>query len=183
HAEGVDWTRPVDITRPEEVRALVAAVQPDEIYHLAAIHHSSEEDAHEDRAAFGRLYEVNFLSLVNFLDAVHAASPATRLFFAASSHVFGTPDADVQDETTPLRPESIYAMTKADGLWACRLYREKHNVFAATGILYPHESEHRDAKFLSQKIVRAAVRIKAGEQKELVLGRLDARADSRYAPH
>lgn len=180
-AFGLDWPRPVDITRPGEVEALVTAVRPDEIYHLAAIHHSSEEEHAEDLAAFHRLYEVNFFSLLNFLDAVRAGSPGSRLFFAASSHVFGTPENDVQDEETPLRPESIYAMTKADGLLACRLYRVRHGLFASTGILYTHESALRDEKFLSMKIVRGALRIKTGEQRELVLGRLDARIDWGFA--
>jgi GDPmannose 4,6-dehydratase len=180
-ASGLDWPRPIDITRPGEVEAVVTALQPDEIYHLAAIHHSSEEEHAEDLAAFRRMYEVNFFSLLNFLDAARVGSPASRLFFAASSHVFGTPTRDVQDEETPLGPESIYAMTKTDGLLACRLYRERHGLFASTGILYTHESALRDEKFLSMKIVRGALRIKADKQRELVLGRLDARIDWGFA--
>ena len=180
-ADGIDWPRPVDITRPDEVAALVAALRPDEIYHLAAIHHSSEEEHAEDLAAFRRMYEVNFFSLLNFLDAARRASPGSRIFFAASSHVFGTPAREVQDEDTPLRPESVYAMTKTDGLLACRLHRERHGLFASAGILYTHESALRDEKFLSMKIVRAALRIKAGGQDTLVLGRLDARIDWGFA--
>jgi GDPmannose 4,6-dehydratase len=174
---GVEWSRAVDITRFDDVREVVRTVRPDEIYHLAAIHHSSEEAHVEDLASFRRLSEVNFFSLLHVLEAVRLESPSTRVFFAASSHVFGRPDTEIQDETTPLRPESIYAMTKADGLLACRLYRDKHRVFASTGILYTHESPLRDEKFLSMKIVRAALRIKAGTQRELLLGHLGARVD------
>jgi GDPmannose 4,6-dehydratase len=181
-ARGIDWSRPVDITRFDEVEAVVRAVRPDEIYHLAAIHHSSTEAHAEDLDGFRRLYDVNFFSLLHFLEAARRASPGSRIFFAASSHVFGRPDSEVQDETTPLRPDSIYAMTKADGLLACRLYREKHRLFASTGILYTHESRLRDEKFLSMKIVRGALRIKAGRQRELPLGRLDARVDWGFAP-
>jgi GDPmannose 4,6-dehydratase len=176
-ADGLGWPRPIDITRPDDVKALVTALRPDEIYHLAAIHHSSQEAHAEDLPAFRRMYEVNFFSLLNCLEAVRAASPASRLFFAASSHIFGTPPGEVQDETTPLRPESVYAMTKSDGLLACRLYRETYGLFASTGILYTHESAWRDEKFLSMKIVRAALRIRAGDERELVLGSLDARID------
>ncbi|HEV8201891.1 MAG TPA: GDP-mannose 4,6-dehydratase [Candidatus Polarisedimenticolia bacterium] len=181
-ARGIDWSRPVDITRFEDVEAVVRAVRPDEIYHLAAIHHSSTETHAEDLEGFRRLYEVNFFSLLHFLEAARLVSPGSRLFFAASSHVFGRPDAEIQDETTPLRPDSIYAMTKADGLLACRLYRETHRLFASTGILYTHESRYRDEKFLSMKIVRAALRIRTGAQRELLLGRLDARVDWGFAP-
>ena len=180
-ASGLEWSRAVDITRFEDVRDVVEAVQPDEIYHLAAIHHSSEEAHVEDRAGFLRLYDVNFFSLLNVLEAARLASPSSRIFFAASSHVFGRPETEIQDETTPLRPESIYAMTKVDGLHACRLYRRVHRLFASTGILYTHESRFRDEKFLSMKIVRGALRIKAGTQRELLLGRLDARVDWGFA--
>jgi GDPmannose 4,6-dehydratase len=176
-ARGIDWSRLVDITRFDDVREVVRTVRPDEIYHLAAIHHSSEEAHVEALESFRRLYDVNFFSLLHFLEAARLESPSTRVFFAASSHVFGRPDTEIQDETTPLRPESIYAMTKADGLLACRLYRDKHRVFASTGILYTHESPLRDEKFLSMKIVRAALRIKAGTQRELLLGHLGARVD------
>jgi GDPmannose 4,6-dehydratase len=175
------WSRPVDITRPEEVAAVVEALQPDEIYHLAAIHHSSQDSHADDLAAFRRLYEVNFFSLLHFLEAVRVGSPRSRLFFAASSHVFGNPATDIQDETTPLHPDSVYGMTKADGLLACRLYRDRHGVFASTGILYTHESPYRDEKFLAMKIVRAALRIKAGRQQELVVGSLDATIDWGWA--
>ena len=178
---GLDWTRPVDITQFEAVKELVAALRPDQIYHLAAIHHSSEETHAEDLATFRRLYEVNFFSLLHFLEAARLASPGSRVFFAASSHIFGRPETGTQDETTPLRPDSIYGMSKADGLLACRLYREAHRLFASVGILYPHESHHRNEKFLSMKIVCAALRIAAGAQRELVLGSLDARVDWGYA--
>lgn len=180
-ATGLEWTRPVDITRPDEVAAVVLALQPDEIYHLAAIHHSSQERHADDLAAFRRLYEVNFFSLLHFLEAARVGSPRSRLFFAASSHVFGNPAAAVQDETTPLRPGSVYGMTKTDGLLACRMYRDRHGLFASTGILYTHESPIRDEKFLAMKIVRAALRIKAGRQQELVVGSLDATIDWGWA--
>jgi GDPmannose 4,6-dehydratase len=179
---GLEWPRPVDITRPAEVAAVVEALRPEEIYHLAAVHHSSQESPADDLEALRRMYEVNFFSLLHFLEAVRAASPRTRLFFAASSHVFGTPATAVQDETTPLNPDSVYGMTKADGLLACRLYRRRHGVFASAGILYTHESPHRDEKFLAMKIVRAARSIAAGRERELVLGRLDATVDWGWAP-
>jgi len=180
-ATGLEWTRPVDITRADEVAAVVEALQPDEIYHLAAIHHSSQESPTEDLPAFRRLYEVNFFSLLHFLEAARVRSPRSRLFFAASSHIFGDPATTVQDETTPLRPDSVYGMTKADGLLACRLYRDRHGLFASTGILYTHESPYRDEKFLAMKIVRAALRVKAGQQQELVVGSLDTTIDWGWA--
>jgi GDPmannose 4,6-dehydratase len=183
---GLVWNLPVDITCTADVFKVVGELQPDEIYHLAAIHQSAEESPLEDIALFRNSYEVNFFSLLNFLEAIRLCSNRTRLFYAASSHIFGhifrDSPAHRQNEETPLSPESLYAMTKVDGLLACRQYRMRHQVFAAVGILYNHESCFRDEKFLSKKVIRAVVDINRGGQNKLVLGDLSAEVDWGYAP-
>ena len=177
------WHKEVDITAAGEVAALVKALQPQEIYHLAAFHHSSEGGATQDLDFFRRSYEVNLFSLLNFLEAMRVHAPTARLFYAASSHVFGQgTDVELQNEATPFRPDSVYAMTKVDGLLACRHYRAQHGIFAAVGILYNHESRHRSEAFLSKKVVRAVADIKAGKRQQLVLGSLSAAVDWGYAP-
>ena len=181
-AEGVDWKNLIDITRAEDVFEAVHELQPDEIYHLAAIHHSSQEGLGEDLKLFRNAYEVNFFSLLYFLEAIRIHSKKTRLFYAASSHIFGEPPSEVQNEETPISPQSVYAMTKADGLSACRLYRKVHQVFASVGILYNHESRYREEKFLTRKVIRAVAEIKRGNQEKLVVGDLTAEVDWGYAP-
>jgi GDPmannose 4,6-dehydratase len=120
--------------------------------------------------------------LVHFLEAIRRFSPATRLFYAASSHVFGSPRVPLQDEDTPLAPANVYGVTKAAGLLTCRYYRAVHGVYAAAGILYNHESPLRGPGFVSQKIVSGAVDIKCGRRDRLVLGDLSAAVDWGYAP-
>ena len=68
------------------------------------------------------------------------------------------------------------------GIHICRFYRTMHRMFASVGILYNHESVHRDHKFVSKKIIRAALAIRDGRQEKLVLGDLEARVDWGYAP-
>ncbi|HEY0714172.1 MAG TPA: GDP-mannose 4,6-dehydratase [Polyangia bacterium] len=173
----------VDITNFEAVAAVVGRVAPDEIYHLAAVHHSAQESPSQDLAAFRSAYEVNFFSLLNFLEAIRLYAPKARLFYAASSHVFGATSADhLQNESTPFEPQSLYAMTKVDGLLACRQYRKVHGVFASVGILYNHESSYREEKFLTKKVIRAVAEIKAGRRDQLALGDLNAEVDWGYAP-
>jgi GDPmannose 4,6-dehydratase len=179
---GVANSSRCDITRAEEVEKLVQSEKPAEIYHLAAIHHSSEEVASEDSLLFRKTYDVNFFSLVSFLEAIRKYSPQTRLFYAASSHVFGNPSTPVQDEATPLSPDSVYGMSKVNGLLACRMFRQKYGVFASVGILYNHESHFRTEKFLSKKIIKAALEIQAGKRDSLIVGNLDAVIDWGYAP-
>jgi GDPmannose 4,6-dehydratase len=180
------WKLAVDITRFDEVRQLVGTCQPDEIYHLAAVHHSSQESASEDLSFFRQSYEVNFFSLLHFLESIRVGSPRTRLFYAASSHVFGAAAGEartgLQSEETPFNPQSVYAMTKVDGLLACRQYRSRHRVYGAVGILYNHESRFREEKFLTKKVIRAVVAIKSGRQDQLELGDLNAEVDWGYAP-
>ncbi len=173
----------VDLLDRERVRSLVARTRPDEVYYLAAHHGSSEED---DPTSPGDLYEashaVHVTGLLQFLEAIRTASPATRLVYAASSRVFGQPASARLDETTALAPVCAYGITKACGLLLCRLYRATHGIHASAGILFNHESPLRPPQFVSQRIVRGAAAIVRGETDRLVLGDLSARADWGYAP-
>ena len=173
---------PVNIEKYKEVSILINKFKPDEIYYLAAFHNASEDIPIEDIDMFKCSYKVNVLSLVNFLDAIKNLSPKTRLFYAASSHIFGEDTKGIQNENTPVNPSCIYGITKAAGLFSCRFYRKKYSIFASTGILYNHESSLRRANFVSRKIIKGAINIKRGKQDNLVLGDLAAKIDWGYAP-
>lgn len=171
-----------DIRRPAAVFTLIRRFKPDEIYFLAAVMHSSQDKVPDPLELFRDSYDVHVLSLVNFLEALRRFHPAGRLFYAASSHVFGRPSRAPQNEGTPLAPDNIYGMSKAAGLWACRYYRKKYGIFASTGIFYNHESPLRGGQFVSQKIVRAAAAIRRGGRQGLVLGSLSVQVDWGWAP-
>ena len=174
--------RAVDIDNFFEVSALVRKIRPDEIYHLAAVHQSSEDPVTDPVMLFGQSFSVNVTSLFNFLEAVRQFSPETRLFYAASSHIFGRPTTEPQDENTRIQPLNLYAVTKVAGLNLCRMYRTVHHVFASVGILYNHESPLRGGHFVSQKIARGAVRCRKDPSYRLVLGDLKGVVDWGYAP-
>jgi len=171
-----------DICDPMAVRELVRSTLPQEIYHLAAYHHSAENRGRRDRELVRRSLLVNTLSLDNFLEAVATEAPVCRVFYAASSRVFGRPQSAPQDESTPMDPHCAYGISKAAGIRLCRYYREKHGVYCSAGILYNHESPLRAADFLSRKVVRAALRVQQGRQEKVVLGSLEPRVDWGYAP-
>ncbi|RVX44570.1 GDPmannose 4,6-dehydratase [Nonomuraea polychroma] len=170
-----------DITSPEEVTDLVRKEEPDEIYLLAAVQHSSQGVPGDPAGLARRSYEVNTLPVVFFAEAIRRHSPHTRLFYAASSHVFGEPTEPIQDESTPLRPASVYGITKAAGLLHCRAYRES-GFFVSAGILYNHESPLRRPEFVTRKIVQAVARIQREGDGQVTLGRLSAVVDWGYAP-
>jgi GDPmannose 4,6-dehydratase len=173
----------VDITKSSHVAELVQAVRPDLIYYLPAFHHSADEKIDlTDAEVFQKSFEVHVLGAVSFLEAIRRASPQSRFFYAASSHVFGSPVETPQTERTPFNPLNIYGISKSAGIQACRFYRATHKIFAASGILYNHESPWRSEKFVSQKIVQGALKISRGTASTITLGNLDAEIDWGYAP-
>lgn len=173
---------PVDVLDAAAVSGLIGSTKPAEVYYLAAYHHAAEAAPPEPAELLRRSFAIHVDGVVNVLEAIRTTSPATRLFYAASSHVFGDAAGPMQDETTPLQPRCAYGITKAAGMQCCRLYRSAHGVFASVGILYNHESSLRREQFVSQKIVRAAVAAARGSREKLVLGDLSARIDWGYAP-
>jgi GDPmannose 4,6-dehydratase len=174
---------PVNILDSAQVESVVADLKPDEIYYLAAFHHSSEEFLGADvPALWQKSFDVHVRGAIHFLEAMKKHSPRSRFFYAASALVFGEAKDEPQNEDTPLRPQCIYGITKTAGIHACRFYRSNGGIFASAGVLYNHESRFRAKKFVSQKILQAALNIKKQQEGKLVLGDLSARIDWGYAP-
>lgn len=175
-------TATVDIQQFSQVEGTIKKIRPDEVYYLAAVHQSSADIQIEDGELFQNSFDVNVKALVNFLESIRKLSPDSKLFYAASSHIFGSPATSPQDELTPLRPNCIYGITKTAGMRACHFYRESHKVFTSVGIFYNHESPLRESKYVSKKIVETAAAIKLGNKNELTLGNLESQIDWGYAP-
>lgn len=162
-------THSADIDSAEDIAAAVRDSRPDECYHLAAQTFVPGEEFATMR--------VNASGTHHVLAAIRDHAPGCRLFFAGSSELFGDVDHSPQSEDTPMRPRSVYGISKLTAYLLMRHYREAHKLHASCGILYNHESPRRGEHFVTRKITRAAARISLGEQKELVLGNLDAIRD------
>ena len=174
---------PLDLGDAKAVEAFIRTHRPSHVFYLAAHHHSAQDSLDAGLVDLWKSsLQIQVLGLVHFLEALRLHEPEARLFYAASSHIFGTPSEFPQTEQTPLVPDTIYGITKVAGMQACRHYRDHHGLFASVGILYNHESLYRQDKFLSKKIIQAALAICAGRQQTLVLGDLSAEADWGYAP-
>jgi len=172
----------IDILSFEQVSSLIRDFKPDEVYYLAAFHHSSEDRIVDEVTHFKRSFEVNTLGLFFFLESIRLHNPKTKIFYAASSHVFGDASEATQDEFSQINPISIYGISKSTSLFLCRYYRRQHSIFACVGILYNHESKYRKESFLSKKVTLGVWNIKRGNQTELSLGDLEAVVDWGYAP-
>jgi len=115
------------------------------------------------------------------LEAVKKSGVGAHFYQASSSEMFGSAKPP-QNENTAFEPRSPYAAAKVYGYWITRNYREAYDIFASNGILFNHESPRRGETFVTRKITRAVASIKAGKQKQLYLGNLEAKRDWGYAP-
>src|SRR5215207_3761289 len=120
-----------DIRDQADLERAVAAVAPDEVYHLAA--QSSVGASWDDPVGTG---DVTGLGTARLLEAVRRHAPSARVFVASSSEVFGVPERSPQDETTPICPASPYGVAKAYAHHLARVYRRRHGLYVAIGILY-----------------------------------------------
>src|SRR3954465_1478433 len=177
HAEGVRlFTHYGDLSDPVALTQLLYRLQPDEIYHLGAQSHV--------RVSFdipGYTFDVTGGGTLRLLEAMREAGVNARFYQASSSEMFGAAPPP-QSETTPFHPRSPYAVAKVMAHWITVNYRESYGIFAATGILFNHESPRRGETFVTRKITRALARIEAGLQDKLFLGNLDAQRDWGYTP-
>lgn len=165
-----------DIADSTNLIKLLYRIQPEEIYHLAAQSHV--------RVSFDipeYTGDVTGLSTIRILEAIRETGVKAKFYQASSSEMFGKVHEVPQTETTPFHPRSPYGAAKVYAFWATVNYRESYGMFAANGILFNHESPRRGETFVTRKITRAVARIKAGQQKKLYLGNLDAKRDWGYA--
>jgi GDPmannose 4,6-dehydratase len=165
-----------DIAVGETLQHIIYNIRPDEIYHLAAQSHV--------RVSFDMpeyTGDVTGLGTIRILEAVRKAGVPARFYQASSSEMFGAAKPP-QNENTVFEPQSPYAAAKVYAYWITRNYRAAYDIYSCNGILFNHESPRRGETFVTRKITRALAAIKAGKQKHLYLGNLDAKRDWGYAP-
>lgn len=150
---------------------------PDEVYFLAG--QSSVGLSFEQPV---ETLESITVGTLNMLEAIRFLGGKIKLYHASSSECFGDVGQVPANERTPFHPRSPYAVAKASAHWMVANYREAYGLFACSGILFNHESPLRPARFVTRKIVDAAVRIASGVDEKLVLGRLDIVRDWGWAP-
>ena len=167
-----------DLTDMASLIRILSKVQPDEVYNLAAQSHV--------RISFDQpIYTANVTGVgtLNLLEAIRLVSPHSKIYQASSSEMFGNSidDDGYQRETTPMNPVSPYGCAKVFSYNICRNYRNSYDMKIWNGILFNHESPRRGTNFVTNKVVKAAVRISLGLQDKLHLGNLDATRDWGHA--
>ena len=163
-----------DMTDMASLIKVIQLVQPDEIYNLAAQSHV--------RISFDQpIYTTQVVGLgaLNLLESVRLTDKNIKVYQASSSEMFGNSmdDDGFQRETTHMKPASPYGCAKVYAYNISCNYRKSYDMYISNGILFNHESPRRGTNFVTNKVVKEAVKIKKGLSDKLMLGNLDATRD------
>jgi GDPmannose 4,6-dehydratase len=165
---------------PNDFRSVLTALvqaEPDEVYNLSG---QSSVGLSFDQPV--ETMESISIATLNVLEAIRFTKRTIRFYNAGSGECFGDTGGRPADEGTPFRPRSPYAVAKAAAMFEVTNYREAYGLFACSGILFNHESPLRPERFVTRKIVSAAVRIAAGSTEKLRLGNVKVKRDWGWAP-
>ncbi|WP_394850972.1 GDP-mannose 4,6-dehydratase [Pendulispora brunnea] len=165
-----------DLLDQFSLAALLSQIKPQEVYNLAA--QSFVPTSWNQPVLTG---EFTALGVTKMLEAIRHTAPETRFYQASSSEMFGRVRETPQSEMTPFYPRSPYGVAKAYGHFITVNYRESFNLFAASGILFNHESPRRGLEFVTRKVTHGVARIRLGLDTTLRLGNLDAQRDWGFA--
>lgn len=167
-----------DMTDSMNLTNLIGAIQPDEIYNLAAMSHVKVSfDTPEYTANADGIGTLRILEAVRLLNLVEK----TRIYQASTSELYGLVQEIPQKETTPFYPRSPYAVAKLYAYWITVNYREAYGMHASNGILFNHESPLRGETFVTRKVTRAVARIALGLQNKVFMGNLSSKRDWGHA--
>lgn len=167
----------IEITEFANVQSVMAEVRPDYVFNLAAQSFVADSFLYPHYTS-----DVNFMGVLNVLEAIRILKLDTRMYQASTSEMYGEVLSKPQSETTPFNPMSPYAVSKLAAHSLVVNYRTAYGLFGVSGILFNHESELRGLEFVTRKITHWLARIKLRAYKPLPLGNLDSVRDWGYAP-
>ncbi len=165
-----------DLLDFSSLERIIKKIRPHEIYNFADQDHvrwSFEIPSYS--------FDVTAKAVTNILEIIKNYSPKSKYFQPYSSNMFGSSINKKQKETENFSPQSIYALGKVSAYYACKMYKNVHNLKVYGAIFYNHESEVRPEEYVTRKITKAVARIYYGKQKKLFLGDIKSKIDWGYA--
>lgn len=159
-----------------QILTIVKKYKPQELYNLAA--QSSVSLSFQQ--PIGTI-QFNVLSVLNILEAIRISGQEIKFYQASSSEIFGETELPIH-ENKVINPLSPYSISKASAHWITRNYRDAYGLYSCSGILFNHESFLRGSNFFIKKVIRTAIAIRKGKEKELRVGNIDIKRDFGWAP-
>lgn len=138
-----------DITDSSCINRWVSGIKPHEIYNLAAMSHVGVSFDQPISTC-----SIDAIGPLIILEAIRQTSPSTKFYQASTSELFGDTSIAPQSESTPMMPNSPYAIAKLYAHHMVSLYRRAYGIFACAGILFNHESPRRGEDFVTRKITK-----------------------------
>ena len=166
----------LDLQDSVQIKNLITALQPDEVYNLVAQSHVGKS---WDNVSYTT--KINCVVVADLLEAIRLHSPNTKFLQAGSCAVYGNSTQPMQDENTSFAPQSPYAITKAYSHWLVENYRTAYSLFSVNAILFSHESALRNKNFVTKKITDFISQVRLGHTHKLKLGNIDALRDFGHA--
>lgn len=165
-----------DLLDQASLANILREYEPDEVYNLAAM--SFVPTSWNQPVLTG---EFTALGVTRMLEAIRMVDRSIKFYQASSSEMFGKVRETPQNEQTPFYPRSPYGVAKVYGHYITVNYRESYDIYAASGILFNHESPRRGLEFFTRKVTDGVARIALGLTDSLSLGNLEAKRDWGYA--
>jgi len=124
----------------------------------------------------------NALGVLNILISVKDNNKKIRIFNAASGQIFGNNKINHFSESSLLDPQSPYGVAKASGFWLSKIFRDTHDLYSCSGILFNHESPLRSKHFVTKKIIDTSLKMVKNNSLKLYLGDISVYRDWGWAP-
>lgn len=165
----------LDIMNEKDCRKIVARVNPDFIFHLAAFASVGKSFAQERFT-----YRVNFEGTLNMIEAAQKAKQLKRFIFVSSCDSYGAfkPATKLLTEDQPLNPISPYAIAKTAAEQACFLHYRQYGLPVIIARSFNHSGPRQSKNFVIPSFASQIAAIEAGKQKPVMaVGDLTARRD------
>ena len=159
-----------------EIQRVFKKYKLDEVYNLAAQSFVGTSFNSPINTA-----NITGLGALRILETIRNHDRKIKFYQASSSEMFGDVLEKKQKETTPLNPQSPYAISKVFSHYLAQNYRNSYGIFATSGILFNHESPLRGEEFVTRKIIIGLIKITNGDLNCLELGNIYAKRDWGFA--
>ena len=154
-----------ELTDAGAVEKLIASVQPQRVFHLAA--QSYVQSSFDEPAA---TFRINVESQLNLLEAIRRHDTQIRMHIAGSSEEYGLvhPDEVPMKETNPLRPLSPYAVSKVAQDKLAYQYFKSYGMHLVVTRGFNHTGPRRGTHFVTSSLARQIALIEAGQHEPVI---------------